>query len=217
MAPSKGMEEKDNLAIVFSGETKDWPWFKDTIQMRADKHDTTWLFEGGRSLAEFFARQIKEKTGTKTTRAKALEREVAKNDSNHVPTSVDAYTVAALKELFEDTHIATGLQLSLKKNRLTELGSNFTDFKKLGFRDEAALTKDHKSIDLKYLWKLNRMAARLLHDAIFEPSTKVYTVAQTKLNGIQRNSEVSQILRGAVDWRAPSVPFSRSRALPLSS
>ena len=82
------MEEKDNPALVFSGETKDWPSFKDAIQMRADKHDTTWLFEGGRSLAEFFARQIKEKTGTKTTRAKALEREVAKDDSNHVPTSV---------------------------------------------------------------------------------------------------------------------------------
>ena len=108
------MEEKDNLAIVFSGETKDWPWFKDTRQMRADKHDTTWLFEGGRSLAEFFTRQIKEKTGTKTTRAKALEREVAENDSNH--------TVAALKEWFEDKDIATGLLLSLNKNRLTSPG-----------------------------------------------------------------------------------------------
>jgi hypothetical protein len=70
------MEEKDNPAIVFSGETKDWPSFKDAIQVRADKHDTTWLYEGGRSLAEFLARQIKEKTGTKMTRAKALEREV---------------------------------------------------------------------------------------------------------------------------------------------
>ena len=120
--------------------------------MRADKHDTTWLFEGGRSLAEFFARQIKEKTGTKTTRAKALEREVAKNDSNHVPTSVDAYTVAALKEWFEDKDIATGLLLSLNKHRLTILcilGSNLTDFKKLGFRDEDALKKAHKSITIK--------------------------------------------------------------------
>ena len=183
--------------------------------MHADKHDTTWLFEGGRSLAEFFARQIKEKTGTKTTRAKALEREVAKNDSNHVPTSVDAYTVAALKEWFEDKDIATGLLLSLNKNRLRELGSNFTDYKKLGFRDEDALKKAHKSIGLKYLRKLNRMAARLLHDAVFEPSTKVYTAAQTKLNGILRNSEVSQILRGAVDdddgewldqpWKIPAL------------
>jgi len=197
MAPSKGMEDKDNPAIVFSCETKDWPSFKDAIQMRADKHDTTWLFEGGRSLAEFFARQIKEKTGTKTTRAKALEREVAKNDSNHVPTSVDAYTVAALKEWDKD--IATGLLLSLNKNRLTELGSNFTDYKKLGFRDEDALKKAHKSIDLKYLRKLNRMAARLLHDAVFESSSKMETAAQTKLNGILRNSEVSQILRSAVN------------------
>jgi hypothetical protein len=49
MAPSKGsMEDKDNPAPAFSGETKDWPAFKDAIQLpvRADKHDTTWLFEG---------------------------------------------------------------------------------------------------------------------------------------------------------------------------
>ncbi len=55
-----------------------------------------WLFEGGRSqlsLAEFFARQIKEKTGSdKKARKKALEREKVASDSNHVPTSVDAYT-----------------------------------------------------------------------------------------------------------------------------
>jgi hypothetical protein len=139
------MEEKDNPALVFSGETKDWSSFKDAIQMRADKHDTTSLFEGGRSLAEF-ARQIKEKTGTKTTRAKAFEREVDKNDRNYVPTSVDAYTVAALKEWFEDKDIATGLLLSLNKNSLTELGSNFTDFKNLGFRDEDVLEKAHKSV-----------------------------------------------------------------------
>jgi len=112
------MEDKDNPTIVFSDETKDCPSFKDAIQICADKHDTTWLFEGPQSLAEFFARQIKEKTGTKTTSAKALEREVAQNDSNHVPTSVDAYTVAALKEWFEDKDIATGLLLSLNKNRL---------------------------------------------------------------------------------------------------
>ena len=123
--------------------------------MRADKHDTTWLFEGGRSLffifehhreAKFFARKIKEKIGTKTTRAKAFEREVDKNDRNYVPTSVDAYTVAALKEWFEDKDIATGLLLSLNKNSLTELGSNFTDFKNLGFRDEDVLEKAHKSV-----------------------------------------------------------------------
>jgi len=82
MAPSKGiMEDKENPAPVFSGETKDWPAFKDAI---------------------------------------------------------------------EDKDIATGLQLSLNANLLTSLGSNFTDHKKLGFRDEAALAKDHKSIDLKY-------------------------------------------------------------------
>ena len=68
MAPgNKGgiMEVKDNPALVFSGATKDWPAFKDAIQLGADKLDTTWLFEGGRALAEFFASQIKEKTGTR--------------------------------------------------------------------------------------------------------------------------------------------------------
>jgi len=137
MAPNKCiMEDKDNPAPVFSGETKDWCAFKDAIQLRADNHDTTWLFENGRSLAEFFARQIKEKTNTdKKTRKKALEREKASSDNNHVSTSVDAYTNDALKEWFEDKDIVTVLQLSLNKNH----GSNFTDYKKLGFKDEATL------------------------------------------------------------------------------
>jgi hypothetical protein len=33
-----------------------------------------WLFEGVRSLALFFARQIKDKTGSNAARQKALER-----------------------------------------------------------------------------------------------------------------------------------------------
>ena len=89
--------------------------------------------------------------------------------------------------------------MSLNKNRLTSLGSNFTDYKKLGFKDEAALAKANKSIDLKYLRQLNRMLALLLHDAVFEPSNKVDTAAQSKLNGILRNSDVLPILRGVVD------------------
>jgi hypothetical protein len=190
MAPSKDMEEKDNPAPAFSGETKDCPAFKDAIQLLADKHDTTWLFEDGRLLAEFFVRQIKEKTDTeKKTRKKALEREKAESDSYHVPTSVDAYTNDTLNEWFEDKDIATD-QVSLNKNRLTSLGSNFTNYKKLGFKDEAAFVKAHKSIDLKYLRQLNKMSARLLHDAVFEPSRKVDTPAQNKLNGILRNSDV---------------------------
>ena len=229
MAPgNKGIMEVKDPALVFSGATKDWPAFKDAIQLGADKLDTTWLFEGGRALAEFFARQLKEKTGTAKMKATAVAREIAgaKNDSNHVPTSVDAYTDAALKDWFEDTDIATGLLLSLNKNRLTSLGSNFTDFKKLGFKDEDALAKAHKSIDLKYLRQLNRMVTRLLHDAVFEPSSKAAdTPAQIKLNGILRNSEVSQILRGATDdddeeWLKEETPLmhdakNRSNKQPL--
>jgi len=63
--------------------------------------------------------QIKEKTGTWMMCTKAIEPQVAKNDNNHVPTSVDAYTVADLKEWFEDKDITTGLHLSLNKNLLT--------------------------------------------------------------------------------------------------
>ena len=72
---------------------------------------------------------------------------------------------------------------------MTSLGSNFTDHKKLGFKDEEALAKEHKSIDLKYLRQLNRIVTRLLHDAVFEPSSKADTPAQSKLNGILRNDE----------------------------
>ena len=64
-----------------------------------------------------------------------MEREKASSDNNHVSTSVDAYTNDALKEWFEDKDIVTVLQLSLNKNH----GSNFTDYKKLGFKDEDAL------------------------------------------------------------------------------
>ena len=52
MAPSKGMEEKDN-PFHFSGEIKDWLTFKEAIQSRADARDTTWLLEAGRALAFF--------------------------------------------------------------------------------------------------------------------------------------------------------------------
>jgi hypothetical protein len=80
-----------------------------------------------------------------------------KTDSNHVPTSVDAYTVGALKEWFNDRDLATDLQLSLNKNRLASMGSNFCDHTKLGFKDAAALEKAHKSVDLKYLRQTNKM------------------------------------------------------------
>jgi hypothetical protein len=144
------MEVKDDPALVFSGTTKDWPAFKDAIQCVADRLDTTCLFEGGRSLAQSFASQLKEKTGTKVMRAASVAREVAKNDSNHVPTSVDANTDADLKGWFEDKDIATGLLLSLNKNRLTSLGSNFTDHKKLGFKDEEAIAAPQPLLKLGF-------------------------------------------------------------------
>ena len=48
-SPGKDIADKDN-PIHSSGEAKDWTPFKEGIQARADSHETTWLFEGGRSL-----------------------------------------------------------------------------------------------------------------------------------------------------------------------
>ncbi len=65
-----------------------------------------------------------------------MEREISDTESNHVSTSVDAYMEQSLTTWFEDKDLATGMLLSLNKNRLASLGSNFTDFKKLGFKDQ---------------------------------------------------------------------------------
>jgi hypothetical protein len=87
----------------------------------------------------FFARQIKDKTGSAATRKKALDRKNVKTDSNHVPTLVDAYTDGALKEWFDDRDLATDLQLALNKNSLASMGSNFCDHTKLWFKDASVL------------------------------------------------------------------------------
>ena len=196
---SKGIiQEKDN-PLLFSGESNDWSTFNQDIQSRADRFDTTWLVEGGRGWALFLARQIKDKTGNAASRKKATEREYdPKMDSNHVPTSCDDYTDEALTAWFDERDFATDLLLSLNKNRLASLGSNFCDHTKLGFRNEAALEKAHKAVDLVYLRKVNRSACKLLHDAVFEHPTKE-TAARTKLNSILKTNEVMEILKGAVD------------------
>ena len=93
--------------------------FKQEIQSRGDRYDTTWLFEGGRQWALFLARQIKDKTGNAAAKKKALEREHnPKANSNYVPTSCDDYTDEALHKWFEERDFATTLMLSLNKNRL---------------------------------------------------------------------------------------------------
>ena len=58
-------------------------------------------------------------------RRKSLECEKVKTDSNHIQSSVDANTVALLKEWFDDRDLATDLQLSLNKDHLSSRGSNF--------------------------------------------------------------------------------------------
>jgi hypothetical protein len=71
-----------------------------------------------------------------------------------------------------------------------------------------------KSVDLKYLLQTNRMTVLLFHNTVFEHQTKE-TATRTKLHSILQNSEVSKVLRGAVDktdvvwlaepWRIPAV------------
>ena len=97
-------------------------------------------------------------TGNAASRKKATEREYdpltdPTMDSNHVPTSCDDYTDEALTAWFDERDFATDLLLSLNKNRLAALGSIFCDHTKLGFRDEAALEKAHKAVELAYLRK----------------------------------------------------------------
>ena len=122
----------------------------------------------------------------------------SKDDSNYVPTSCDDYTDAALHKWFEESDFATNLMLSLNKNRLASLGSNFCDYTKLGFRDEAALKKAHKAVDIAYLRKVNRSACKLLHNAVFNrPSEE--TAGRTKLHSILKKNKVAEILKGAVD------------------
>jgi hypothetical protein len=149
----------------------------------------------------FFARQIKDKTGSAATRKKALVRKKVKTDSNHVPTSVDTYNDGALEEWFNHRDLATDLQLSLNKNRLASImGSNFCDHTKLGFKDAAALEKAHKAVDLKYLRQANRMSVLIFHDTVFEHPTKE-TAARTKLRTILQNNEVPKIF--PVPGRSP--------------
>ena len=173
----------DDPKLYFSGESKDWSRFKQDIQSRADRYDTTWLFEGGRQWALFLARQIKDKTGTAAAKKKALERELnPKDDSNYVPTSCDDYTDVALHKWFEERDFATNLMLSLNKNRLASLGSNFCDHTKLGFKDEAALKKAHKAVDIAYLRKVNRSACKLFAQCCF----------RSPVEGDDRPHEVAQ-------------------------
>ena len=106
------------LDDAVEGEAKHWPSFKEAIQARADSHDTTWLFEGGRSLAEFFARQIKDETGSKSSRKQAFKREISITESNHVSTSVDAYTEESRTTWFEDKDLGTGLLCCCRSTRI---------------------------------------------------------------------------------------------------
>jgi hypothetical protein len=78
-------------------------------------------------------------------------RENVKTDIHLVPTSVDSYTVGALKEWFNDRDPATDLQLSLNKYRLASLVSNFCDHTKLGFKGAGALEKAHKVVNLRVM------------------------------------------------------------------
>jgi hypothetical protein len=114
MTPGKGGDDKDN-PLYFSGEIKDWLTFKEAIQSHADARDTTWLLEAGRTLALFFARQIKDKTGSAATRAK--RRLIARNSRQttitYQPRSMRTTIGWRIHASVEDTKLSTNKQHSL--------------------------------------------------------------------------------------------------------
>ena len=194
------MHKKDN-PIHFSGESNDWSTFKQDIQSRADRFDTTWLFEG--ACHSSWHGRSKTRLEMLNPRITPFNGSFPPRQTVHVPTSCDDYKDKALKTWFDERDFATDLLLSLNKNRLASLGSNFCDHTKLGFRDEAALEKAHKAVDLAYLRKINQSACKLLHDAVFDHPTKE-TAARTKLNSILKTTEVVEILKGAVEDAMPT-------------
>ena len=165
----------------------------------------------------------KTRPATPQPRRRPLNGNYPKTDSNYVPTSCDDYTDEVLHKWFEERDFATDLLLSLNKNHLASLGSNFCDHTELGFRDEAALKKAHKAVDLAYLRKINRSACKLLHNAVFDHPSKE-TAARTKLHSILCTNEVAEILKGAVDdadatWidtsRRAGTPWKKSSCTDL--
>ena len=64
---------------------------------------------------------------------------------------------------------------------------------KLGYANEVALARAHNQVDLQYLKTVNRMATRLLHDAVFTHPQKETTGRRKLLSTLQTN-EVKDIL-----------------------
>ena len=202
-SPSKGKDERDNPPIRFSGEIKDWLPFKQEIRNLADKHDYSWVFDTGAALYDFYVSQHRDKAGSARSRKQALDCEInPKPDGNHVPADVFMYHPEVMDRWFDedaaDPNMAkTDVMLSLNKNRVTSLGSNFSDHKKLGYDTQEQLARAHKQTDMKYLKKVNRLAVRTLHDAVFDHPKKD-TAGRRKLLSTLQNNEVKSILAGTV-------------------
>ena len=200
---SKGKDERDNPPIRFSGEIKDWLPFKQEIRNLADKHDYSWVFDTGAALYDFYVSQHRDKAGSARSRKQALDCEInPKPDGNHVPADVFMYHPEVMDRWFDedaaDPNMAkTDVMLSLNKNRVTSLGSNFSDHKKLGYDTQEQLARAHKQTDMKYLKKVNRLAVRTLHDAVFDHPKKD-TAGRRKLLSTLQNNEVKSILAGTV-------------------
>ena len=201
-SPSKGKDERDNPTIHFTGELKDWQPFKQAVRKLADRYDYTWVFDTGAALYDFYVSQNRDKAGSARSRKAALECEInPKPDGNHVPTDVFAYHQEPFDRWFDenvadDPNMAkTDVMLSLNKNRVSAMGSNFSDHKKLGYDTQEQLARAHKQTDMKYLKKVNRLAVTILHDSVFEHPRKD-TAGRRKLLSILQNNEVKSILAG---------------------
>ena len=93
------------------------------------------------------------------------------------------------------------------------LGSNFCDFAKLGYKDQGQLDKAHRAVDLKYLRQMNRLAVRA---ASPRKETK-----RPRGGGSRAGSRRSAAPAGApadrpscLCWLCRSVPPSRGFAPP---
>ena len=145
--------------FIYPAETGRKP--AQAVRKLADRYDYTWVFDTGSALYDFYVSQNRDKAGSARSRKAALECEInPKPDGNHVPTDVFAYHQAPFDNWFDENAVdpnmaKTDVMLSLNKNRVLAMGSNFSDHKKLGYDTQEQLARAHKQTDMKYLKKVN--------------------------------------------------------------
>ena len=65
-----------------------------------------------------------------------------------------------------ETSVLTSVALAVRGNRKEKLGENWADLEKCAMSEDD-LIEAHKVLDVKYLWEMNRLLVKTLHDAVF--------------------------------------------------